>query len=875
MARTLTDYILEKASQKRDDAKKSDSKKSKKDKKSQSGTLVEFLLDRKNTSKSSKTGKSNKKGETLTEYIVSKITDKKKKEETKKQQSQTSFVESLNQSFRMLSRKTEEMKSLVSQQRKLLEQQSEEENLLAVNVSILEDLFAHRAKLEKQVFLSVAHRFSDFPEDIPEPSNNENDDEPEESDDSSNDNDSSSSAPDKPDSPPPSTPSAPPTSPDKKAEGGITPAQPTQKQSKKSKTQSLVPYADVMQLGMQASGMAAINTVAELMKKSGALGGFFVPYIKSLVTPFGVAMGIGESVISSLLGGSARAATLEMNAAQKDFGKTWRSFLGDENFIAKFIDRTTTGVMDQLDNVVPQELTGDLAQKSLQFAKYLMSKHGLKDFQAAAIVGVMLREGFGSGKPDVREGGQRGAPTYDGTSQMGYGWIQWTNTQGGGPNDRLNRVLIHLGMGPPPKKTRPWTDMDNIKAMEYEWQNHYTKTIPAVKGTSNITDAVYEFVGNYTAGSHANISTYQNREDKSGGGFIGRRNSSAAGVLKLFQSGDTKNAKLFERGGLEGNKSSLLNSYIVDGPESGFSANIQGLPVTLHGKEIVRVFDGGFEVYPLENREYSIKEDPMGVMQRWSEIASGLDAKISSYFAAGGVSEGVKAIKHDEALSSLSRGRNDYIVNRGPSVISSVPWSKVSASTPLYAYETGVSGDRTTIGWGMTYYDSITAGRKAVKPGDVITKAKADSLLMGLVNNYVNTLKGQKWYQKYWNKMSAKQQGGLLAYGYNQPAHLLGTGAPKMYAALNRGDMNAVAANIDRGLPAREKNEKALVLSGPRNLNTATSSKPDRQVVVNRVGGGTSQPRVSTSSRRANTSSPSFSFDPLRFIRELTMQRTR
>lgn len=71
---------------------------------------------------------------------------------------------------------------------------------------------------------------------------------------------------------------------------------------------------------------------------------------------------------------------------------------------------------------------------------------------------------------------------------------------------------------------------------------------------------------------------------------------------------------------------------------------------------------------------------------------------------------------------------NDYIVNRGSSVISSVPWSKISASTPIHSYETGVSGDRTTIGWGMTYYDSITAGTKAVKSRDVITKAKADSL---------------------------------------------------------------------------------------------------------------------------------------------------
>jgi hypothetical protein len=219
---------------------------------------------------------------------------------------------------------------------------------------------------------------------------------------------------------------------------------------------------------------------------------------------------------------------------------------------------------------------------------------------------------------------------------------------------------------------------------------------------------------------------------------------------------------------------------------------------------------------------------------------------------------------------------NDFITRGGLSVHSSMPWGRIKPTTPIHAYETGVSGDRTTIGWGMTYYDSITAGKKVVKPGDVITKSKADSLLTGLVNNYVTTLKGQNWYQKYWNKMSSQQQGGLLAYGYNQPAHLLGTGAPKMYAALSRGDMNAVAANVDRGLPQREKTEKRLILSGPRNLNTATaasSAKP--KVIVNRVGGGSSQPNIVQQVQDAVTFIPNLIFNPRRLKRELGMRRAR
>jgi hypothetical protein len=804
MAKTLTEYIIEKASQKRDDAKKTDGKKTRSTRKAKSGTLTEFLLNRRKS-------------------------DKEKSKNKNKQQSQISFAESLNQSFTTLSRKTEKIKSLVHTQVKLLEEQTEQETIFSENISILSDLFTQRAELEKQVFLSVAHKYSDFPKEIPEykePSINPTEDT----------NTSVEESPDNNITPPPLLNT--PQSPDKKAEGGVAPGK-----SKKTKVQSLAPYADVMQLPMQAAGIASVNLVSELLRKSGPLGGFFVPYIKSLVTPFAVAMGVGESVISSLLGGSARAATLEMNASQKDFAKTWRSFLGDENFILKFIDRTLTGGTDG-EVVDPGDFTGNATEKAAKIAKMLMKDLGYKDFQAAAIVGNLTQENTNL-IPDLLEGSKKGLLPTAMKKGIGYGWAQWTD-----PGRQQELYNLAKSMGVDPEK-QPLTDAVNYAMLKQEFPKY---------------DSGGRFKASTTIEQASNwvLMQYERPADQGPREQAERIADSKAVLAKISAA----------RGTSVGNSKKILNTYIVDGPESGFDSNIQGLPVTLHGKEIVRVFDGGFEVYPLENKEYSIKEDPMGVMERWSEIASGLEAKVASLFASGGVSEGVKAIQHDEALSSLSRGKNDYIVKNGKSIVSSTPWSKISTSTPLHAYETGVSGDRTTIGWGMTYYDSITAGRKAVKPGDTITKAKADSLLTGLVNNYVKTLSGQKWYQKYWNKMSSKQQAGLLAYGYNQPAHLLGTGAPKMYAALSRGDMNAVAANIDRGLPAREKNEKALVLSGPRNLNTATASKPDKKVVVNNVGGGGSSPSVTRSSSKP-TQSTSYSFNPLRFLRELTMQRTR
>jgi hypothetical protein len=204
------------------------------------------------------------------------------------------------------------------------------------------------------------------------------------------------------------------------------------------------------------------------------------------------------------------------------------------------------------------ELKGNMASKSVQLAKRLQQMFGLKDFQAAAIVGTWLREGFGSGYPDVKQGGERGAPTYDAPSTSGYGFAQWTNTQGGGPNDRLNRAMIFLGMKDNP---RPWTVDDNLKVFKWEIETKgYGSAISKLKETTNIRDAVRTFVGIYEAGGMKNIAKYEGQE---GGGFIERRLSEAQGVLKYLVSGKDAQGKPLEQAVLgDANLSSGDGSFI-------------------------------------------------------------------------------------------------------------------------------------------------------------------------------------------------------------------------------------------------------------------------------------------------------------------------
>ena len=215
--------------------------------------------------------------------------------------------------------------------------------------------------------------------------------------------------------------------------------------------------------------------------------------------------------------GSSTAEHLHLNATKK----------GHEAYVNYHtLGRARTSSTDSGSSYTGTgNLSGSVNQKSGQLAAFFKRKWSLKKFQAAAIVGTLRKEGFAGGHPDVREGGARGAPTYNGTRKQGYGWVQWTNTQGGGPNDRLNRALIHLGMQNNP---RPWTDADNIKVMDWEIKKYYPTLLPELKKTNNIADAVRTYVGIFEAGGMSQIPRYERQE---GGGFIQRRVKEAKIVM--------------------------------------------------------------------------------------------------------------------------------------------------------------------------------------------------------------------------------------------------------------------------------------------------------------------------------------------------------
>lgn len=172
-------------------------------------------------------------------------------------------------------------------------------------------------------------------------------------------------------------------------------------------------------------------------------------------------------------------------------------------------------------------------------------------------------------------------------------------------------------------------------------------------------------------------------------------------------------------------------------------------------------------------------------------------------------------LKQDEALSSLSKGMNDFIKPGGRSVMSKINWGNIKPETPVHSYVDSVG--QPTIGWGSTFYDSILSGKKPVKMGDSITKKQADGILNTNLGNLAKT-----YSQKipFWKKMSDNQKAGVLTLGYNAPYGPIGA-FPKLTDALMKGDMQSAAVNIQRSGPsaARLSIEKQLLLSGPKDLS--------------------------------------------------------
>lgn len=105
--------------------------------------------------------------------------------------------------------------------------------------------------------------------------------------------------------------------------------------------------------------------------------------------------------------------------------------------------------------------SGSGVTKGTQIAKRLQKDLGLKDYQAAAVVGNLLQENTTLG-PDILEGSKRGLLTQVMGKGRGYGWAQWTD-----PGRQRELYQLAQSMGVDPSK-QPLTDEINYAMLVKE-----------------------------------------------------------------------------------------------------------------------------------------------------------------------------------------------------------------------------------------------------------------------------------------------------------------------------------------------------------------------------------------------------------------------
>ena len=328
----------------------------------------------------------------------------------------------------------------------------------------------------------------------------------------------------------------------------------------------------------------------------------------------------------------------------------------------------------------------------IAIAKKLEQKYGLKDFQAAAIVGTWMREGLGKGRPDDIEDayaaqyGDFGPPPI-GSSLVGYGWAQWTNMAPGG---RLDRVAAGIGV-----TDRPWTNEDNLAAFDWEVQNVFPSLMKNLKDTQDIDEAVQLFVHIYEAGG--NIQNFVNMHGQS---FMPDRVQAAQSVLNGMTKPNAMGAiiipQLFDKfiWYNTDDKTDDLANFIVDRPTI-IDVNDVGEPMVVIpterpiGQEILsilfkepfrkieRIFEKKQQEAkpqtPIENNTTSVKRSPIPVSEtpESTEGQSSSTVPTTSYTTDTSATESFESIV-DRFDSSFSKPSDSLLKFTQPSVSNSM-----------------------------------------------------------------------------------------------------------------------------------------------------------------------------------------------------------
>lgn len=372
------------------------------------------------------------------------------------------------------------------------------------------------------------------------------------------------------------------------------------------------PLATAMTLPFKAFGAGIFGIAASFLSVLGPLAGLIKPVIAALARPLAKVLGVPGNLLTGILGGSASAATLDTGNVFDDLRKQYgdKGQGTDKDGKDKSTNDKNNGG-DGSDPDVGPIKDGPMFEKGARIAKKLQQLLGIKDYQAAGIVGNLIQES--SLVPDRIQGsGMRKGPLkIDGVT--GYSYPQWTSA------DRQRNFAEYMESKGHDWKKKGATDELATGFVAKEFKGYMSSVF---KATKNVAAASKWVLHNYEKPAD------QGRTEQN------ERASDSNSVL----------SKMTAESGTSTTNEDTTKSYIIKGPNSGYPIKIttnDGVTTDLiaHGEESVSVGDTGFTVLPFENNKWSISKNPLETLNQWNKITSSSpkdSSKPSKKMAEGG-----------------------------------------------------------------------------------------------------------------------------------------------------------------------------------------------------------------------------------------------
>ena len=495
------------------------------------------------------------------------------------------------------------------------------------------------------------------------------------------------------------------------------------------------PFADVLQQPIIAVGSSVVAFAGQFIRSLGPLGGFFAPFITGLLTPMAAVLGVTNSVIDSLIGGPAYAASIDSKRQQNVFAEIWNNLMKAFGF--------NFGGGDDKDNKT-QKPKGKVIQGEDADFWSLAAVASLEGAtpQGEADVAQAVYNRVASGvysvksiKDAVLSPGQFQPVTGDGVDINLWRAVKDRETA-------IAAVAAHKGKG-------------------IETATKYVDEGAANITNSQLQKSASEFVGGRTdfavpsaANKYPGGFGYVERDGHLFGWYVG------PGAIAYGKTNpgpaSMPNFNISAESGINAAQGNPMDAFTLTGPASGYEVPGVG---TMHGKEALIRYDQGFTVLPIENKKFSMEKDPLKTIMRWGEILNGSPTKKPGYEIGGrglstrGVQAGFTGM-NKEGFDAIMGGDKFRLGRFKPQILGRGAYSAPTMKgAQRYAGTSGSLGGRQTAGGVVK---SIVPGgarrinflepQAAVRPA-TFDKGKllADKLLGGKYSNspLANKLRNQ------------------------------------------------------------------------------------------------------------------------------------